>query len=390
MFFFLQPTNIIQKIERSVEKSLKMVLKKPRGSERWQFEVSNSIRQLSDISLSSISQSDIVLSLQCLNSIKQAGLYYLECKPRMPDAWFEIPPSHFVGMSDEMWKDTVAKRTWVEMEIFKQYEIAFTHSLRKFRDINSFVARNLREVTEKCAVMDSDDTLRFFIKCFNTFIMYALSERDIRSAVHVLYQYRLLGEAVLYRPDILEEIANHLKYYAHNSQRRNIFFIMDAVAYDLRILIELTFEKFPESTEPLLKTFLELDKAAVTRNDLSFLRGVRKSQAMVAGFFIRNNRLDLANRILADMDNESAEFLNQIRQDLFASTSSEFWEIDDRGVTFYFVSEEEKESVEQFFAMAINSKTSASPATPETGAAGEEAGEAPSHPARGIGAAGTG
>ena len=61
-----------------------------------------------------------------------------------------------------------------------------------------------------------------------------------------------------------------------------VHFIMDAVAYDLRVLIELTYTRFPESTEPLLNVFLELDQVAESKEDLSFLRGVRKSQAMVA------------------------------------------------------------------------------------------------------------
>ncbi len=149
--------------------------------------------------------------------------------------------------------------------------------------------------------MGNDPTLDFVIKGFNTLIMYALSERDIRSAVHVFYQYRILAESVLYRADTVEKIAEHFKYYGLNSQRRRIFFIMDSVAYDLRVLIESAFDRFPDTVEPPLSIFLELDQVAQTEADLAFLKGVRKSQAMLGGFFIRHREFGLAERVMADM-----------------------------------------------------------------------------------------
>jgi hypothetical protein len=231
--------------------------------------------------------------------------------------------------------------------------VAYTTSLRKVRDVTSYVARSLREIAEQSTITMDDPSLTFLIKGFNTFIMYALSERDIRTAVNVLYQYRLLAEAVLYRPDILEKIAIHLKYYGHNSQRRRIYFIMDAVAYDLRILIEMTFQYFPENGDRLLKVFLELDQMAESKDDVTFLRGVRKSQAMLAGYFIRSGRMDLARRIHEDMADETQDFLRTVKRDLFAVQSREFWEIEDRGVAFYFVEAEHRPSVELFFSWLL-------------------------------------
>jgi hypothetical protein len=131
---------------------------------------------------------------------------------------------------------------------------------------------------------------------------------------------------------------------------------MDAVAYDLRILIEMTFQYFPENGERLLKVFLELDQIAESADDLSFLRGVRKSQAMLAGFFIRHGRMDLARRILDDMAAETQDFLRTVKRDLFAVRSREFWEIEDRGVSFFFVEPEHRQSVELFFSWLLKEK----------------------------------
>lgn len=353
VFVFLQPNNIIATIERSCEAELTQLIAGRRRVARARREVSNSLRQLSDIALSSLGQSDLVLCLEALGSIRQVALFYLRVKSSLPPEWHRIDSGHIIGLSEEMWQDMVRNRTWFEMEVFKQYEVAYTNSLKKVRDVNSFVARALREIAEQAALTQDEASLAFLIKGFNTLINYALSDRDIRTAVNVLYQYRLLAEAVLYLPDVLQRIATHLKYYGHNSQRRRIFFIMDAVAYDLRILIELTFHSFPENGEPLLKVFLELDQIAESKEDLAFLRGVRKSQALLAGYFIRIGRTDLARRILEDMAEETQDFLRTVKRDLFALKTKEFWEIEDRGVSFYFVEPEHRASVELFFSWLL-------------------------------------
>jgi hypothetical protein len=356
VFVFLQPRRIIQKIERSIESALGEAIGDASRLERARREVSNSVRQLSDIALSSIAQSDIVLALQCVDSIKQAAVYYLEHKHRLPSGWFATDRNHIVGLSEDMWKEMVRTGTWFELEVFKQYEIAFTTSLRKVRDVNGYAARGLREIAQAASAAGREETLRLYLKGLNTFLTYALAERDIRAAVHVLYQYRLLGEALLHRPDVLRQMAEHLKYYAHNSQRRGIYFVLDAIAYDLRVLIERAFDTAPATAEVLLEIFLELDQTAETKEELARMRGVRKSQAMLAGFLIRAGREDLALRVHDDMAGESREFLAGIRAELFATHSRDFWEIEDRGVSFYYVEEPHRPAVNEFFAWLLGER----------------------------------
>src|SRR3970282_43080 len=68
----------------------------------------------------------------------------------------------------------------------------------------------------------------------------------------------------------------------------------------------------------------------LAEEELARVRGVRKSQAMLAGFFIRAGRPQLAKRIHDDMAGENREFLAGIRAELFGTQSREFWEIEDR------------------------------------------------------------
>ena len=61
VFVFLQPNNIIARIEGSIESELTELRAGRRRVERARGEVTNSLRQLSDIALSSLGQSDLVL-----------------------------------------------------------------------------------------------------------------------------------------------------------------------------------------------------------------------------------------------------------------------------------------------------------------------------------------
>ncbi|MCZ6553188.1 MAG: hypothetical protein O7A67_05235, partial [SAR324 cluster bacterium] len=81
---------------------------------------------------------------------------------------------------------------------------------------------------------------------------------------------------------------------------------------------------------------------------------VRKSQAMLGGFFIRHGEFGLAERVMADMRGEDKEFLRSVKRDLYSVTSKEFWEIEDRGVSFYYVAEDQRQSMEDFFAWLLD------------------------------------
>lgn len=50
---------------------------------------------------------------------------------------------------------------------------------------------------------------------------------------------------------------------------------------------------------------------------------------------------------------ETQDFLRSVRRELFTVQSREFWEIEDRGVSFYFVEPEHRPSVELFFSWVM-------------------------------------
>ena len=176
---------------------------------------------------------------------------------------------------------------------------------------------------------------------------------DIRSTINVLYQYRLLGETLLEQPELLGKIASHLRYYAQNSARRRIYFIVEVIAHDLRVLTEKALDASMETCEAILAVLLDLISEANPSANQPFRHGLRKSQGLLAGFFIRRQQPKRVKRVLDAMAGEEREVLAAVRSELLIAENREFWEIEDRGESFYFLEKEHREQVDLFFAWLL-------------------------------------
>ena len=354
VFRFLEPENISEKIEASAKLSISKACEDKTKVLKARKNVIKSIEQLNDITLNSMSQLNITISHYSLYSIRDILEFYLQKKKQLPDNWFEISSDLLIGFSETLINKINKDRTWLEMNFFKQYELVYFKSLNHIRDIGKAIAINTRYVGQTAAKAGDKKAVKFIIKCFNTFIMYALRERDIRTLNHLFYQYRLFTENItdiMHDYEILEEIATHFNYYAlMATQDKRNFIVLESVTYDLRSLNEYVYNKHPKVIKRILNVFLLLDdKLRGLREEMTFLPGVRKSQAMLAGFYIQNNRKDLAEKIYHDMKIEDIKFLESVKEDLFKVRTSEFWEIEDRGVSFYYLEEDKRKYVEEFF-----------------------------------------
>ena len=354
VFRFLEPDNISRKIEASAKFSISKVCEDRTRTFKARKNVIKSIEQLNDITLNSMLQLNITISHYGLYSIREILEFYYQKKNQLPEDWFNISSDLLIGFSETLINKINKDRTWLEMNFFKQYELVYIKSLNHIRDIGKAVAINTRHVGQNAAKAGDKKAVKFIIKSFNTFILYALRERDIRTLNHLFYQYRLFTENItdiMQDYDLLEEIATYFNYYAllAAKDKRN-FFVLECVTYDLRNINEFTYNKHPKVIDRILKVFLTLDdQLRKTREEKTFLPGIRKSQAMLAGFFIMNDREDLAKKIYDDMKIEDVKFLESIKESIFQVHTSEFWEIEDRGVSFYYIEENKRKSLEEFF-----------------------------------------
>src|SRR5262249_48601442 len=135
----------------------------------------------------------------------------------------------------------------------------------------------------------------------------------------------------------------------HVSFDLKLTFVTETAAYDVSTLCQIANElKLPEEDE-ILKQFLELDRPLRVSSQESALLGVRKAQVKLAAYYLSQGMEAKARMISKDMESEPPERLQAIRRQLESVTSKDFWEITDRGRTFEYMPEAQRERLAEFF-----------------------------------------
>ena len=350
LFGCLTPDAIVRRIVGSVD--LARVEKSGgRGLPRARQNLVTSVSQLSDVVLSSMNTADINLSARAIEAIRDLGVSYLRHKSRLPPLWFDFSPEIFPGMPAAKRQELRESHTWVEMFCFKQLELVFVQSAGRFRELCTAVASCTRALGEVAGGVGDTCSRELCLLFFNTLLRHAMNVADVRTLSHCLYQYRLLGEAHLHARDgaSLDKIAFYFKYYGQECEKRGLGFVMEIVAYDLRRLVQEAWHHHREGVPALLEVILEVDHIPDTAEGELSQRGVRKSQILLAAFFLREGAADFAEKIALDLRDEPAERIESMEKELSTRTSAEFWEIQDRDANFYYVPDEMRPALEQFF-----------------------------------------
>lgn len=348
---FARPENIICRLSRRMAGWVRRATTGRVAIESAQQEVIKDIEGLSDISLGGIANADRWLVQASLWAMEGFLGEYLGMKGRLPREWFRVPEDHFLELPAERRRRITEQGIWIEFTCFRQFEVIFGRVLGNLPDVATTVALCLRSVCMQALRLGRSEVVGPGIKFFNTFIRRSLNARDLRACYNVLYQYRLLAEAMLEtRPDLSVEIAGHLRYYGRLASDLGVAFILETAAHDLKDLNKAAFRAKSEVRESLLKIFLEVDWTPESAAQEVTLRGVRKAQALLASFYLQHGAEDLARRIHKDMQVEPLRRLKTIRDELLAVKDDEFWEITDRGVNFDYTDPQEKQELKRFFS----------------------------------------
>jgi hypothetical protein len=156
-------------------------------------------------------------------------------------------------------------------------------------------------------------------------------------------------------PDEVEKVVFYFRYYALEAQKRHVLFILETAAHDIARLVEIAYAMNAPIHQELLQQFLKLDQPIeestneqLTQQEMSLI-GVRLAQVKLAAFYIMKNRLDYAKLIFEDLRVEPMSRINTIREMISMNASEEYWEMTGRGVNFFYVSPEQRESLTRFF-----------------------------------------
>lgn len=350
VFNFLHPENIINLLEQQSHKYLDKAKTFSGNLSFLKNRFFQTVEQISDIGINSIASFDRSLGLACVDSLKRILISYFPIKLDFRNEWFTIDHENFLGFSRESIQKIEDNHTWIEMLILKQFEFLLAKSVKQIRELVQEISNATREISIAAAKTRLKETIELLVIYFNTFLRISLNERNQYAIYNLCDQYRCFAEKMLEIDEELAlQIARYFLYYGQFSLTASMPFTMVIASHDLRILNEKAYVTSFRKQEKLLDIFLDLDKPPESKLDEIGFRGVRKSQAILAGFYLELNEESLARRIYDDMKHEPLERLQSIRDEILAVEKERFWEVTDRWINFDFVSNKRREKVIQFF-----------------------------------------
>jgi hypothetical protein len=358
VFNFLNPHNIVERLKEHTLAQIHQATTTRTAMESLKGDVIESIEQMADVALNAIQNKDKAIAMDSVDALRDLALGYLLLKPLLGDSWFDVSQRvrlspDFVSMTPDTHDDLRQRKLWLEMKIFRQYEMLFGEALNRTRDINYLIATNARQVGERLLTDEDFQAHQLVVRFFNTFMRQTINGRDVRTAYNLLNQYRLLAEHALRqgRGGEVERIAFYFKHYGQLAFAQGLPFILETVAYDLCALNELAYDLDAPNKEILLDDFLEVDKESEEPHEHeATLRGVRKAQIKLATYYLVHDAPKLARTVWRDMQEEVPDRLKSIKLELLQITTKEYWEIIDRGTNFDYLEPARREKLEEFFS----------------------------------------
>ncbi len=352
VFTFVNPMSVVNRMR---QRAVSRMSAKARGLSDAQRQAAaiEGIDHIADMAQNALENRDKGVAVACVDTLGALVLDYQGHRADLGRGWFKVdgPVLHdldFVSLSPEVLSDISSRRIWLEMKVLRRYNALFSQALGRDPDLNHLVAIRTRALAE-CTRVGA--VIALGVKFFNTYLRAALNASDRRAAYNVLQQYRLLAEHSLSYDDgaLAIRIGQHLVYYAREALRLDLAIVVETIAYDFGSLVEAAYDARSAATPKLLKGFLSLDQEVHDADNDEALRGVRKAQIRLATFFMERGSEKAARRIHADMKDEPPARLRSIRADLLRDQDPDFWEINDRGVNFEYLSEQRKERAREFF-----------------------------------------
>ncbi|MCA9658791.1 MAG: DUF2254 domain-containing protein, partial [Myxococcales bacterium] len=370
VFDFLDPEKIVGRITADgLYASTPIKGKAALEIDQRQLASVEAVEHLANISLNACQQKDKNIASSAVDALGRYAILYGDTKAGMLKEWHKIPQwlrqsPDFVSLSRDAIADLSDREIWLEWKVLRQYQMLFSEGLTQIKDLCYLIAIDTRRLGEAASKRGDLHALDLAIKFFNTYLRATINAKDIRTAYNILHQYRQLGEVVLMHanhPGIAPEgremdleqrtvdIARFMRYYSAISFQRGMAFLTEVIAHDIGTLCGYAFRLNSRSHDNILDIFLRVDDSAESAEEEKTLRGVRRAQIKLATTYLVFGGVHLARRISDDMQGEPEKRLRSIWHELRSLESREFWEVNDRGTNFDYLTPQQKDTLPTFF-----------------------------------------
>lgn len=299
VFKFLDPANIISRIEREILKDARRGMYREHHveSKDYQKKMVQGIDQLTDIALNSIDKMDRVLATVSIKSLRNFAVSYISFKGASApvEHWFRpvdtlrYNNADFVALDNATFARMVENRMWVEYKVMKQFEHIFRHSLHESKDICNFISQCLLMLGSHAANTGDRRIVELVIYFFNTFVRATLNLRDNRTCFNLLNHYRSFAENLVQAGEeqFVIDIATYFKFYGIlANESMDMPFILETIAHDLCDLDKKAYMKNLRCHNELLDIILRVDVPLEGEREKKSLRGIRKAQILLAIYFM--------------------------------------------------------------------------------------------------------
>ncbi|HWW92499.1 MAG TPA: hypothetical protein VN375_03970 [Vicinamibacteria bacterium] len=344
IFRFLHPSTLLTRLEEEIGRHLQGAGRRSSPLAAHRRGMAEGLEHVANIAIRSVDRLDRNTAIESVRVLERVAKAYGGLKSRLPPAWFEAEARLFLSFSSKAVEELNATQTWAEMKLFSQLHQILGVAVPRMPDLTSSVAKALRRLGLEASARQDESLRELTVEYFNTFVRRAITARDIRAVFILFDQYRILAEELNGEyPDLVLEIAGYFRYYGGVARENQLTFVVEAIAHDLGALVQDAWTAGAANREALLDVFLRYDGETGT------LPGVKKAQALLAGYFLWAGKAEPVARIRASFRGLDKELLRSIREDLLSVRREKYWEVNERRINLDFVPEERREKVREFF-----------------------------------------
>ncbi len=341
---FLDPDRIIQRVTRRITAEYGPIARQERPMEAARRRLNNRILHLGNVILRAIDRSDRDVSLSSIAALRRAVELYLDTKPGLPPAWFEIDARLFVGLSEEALELLARDRTWVEHRCLSQLLLAYQAALAHMQDAISAISDVNRAVALHARARGDVHALELCVRFFNTYLRSAVRKRDVHAIYDVFYQYKLLARDLLAsHPSVALSIARYFKYYADFARHEKVPFVYELAASDLSSVVECAYGVQSPARREILDIFLAFDAEDTTLRMTS-------ARALLAGYLLDAGCAEEAALVADRLYASDPAQVRRARRNILETTEPAFWEVTDRQRNLDFVEPKHRETVARLLA----------------------------------------
>lgn len=338
VFDFLEPNNIISKIQSRALSCLTQGVRGGSAGRKLKLRFSQSLEQITDIAKGSLRINDSNVALSSVWALRDVSANYWEDKSQRPPDWFEVEKDIFLGPSAEYLRRIEQEQNWVEVKVLRELQTIFSSALEGSPEVATAVAVSTRHIGEQALGSGDEAVVELVVKYFNTFLREAINAEQKRIIYNLLDEYRSLTEQfVVPWPELTVRISHHLSYYARVAEAQGLRFIAETVAYDLKVLNQVAYQLQCRRASDLLEVFLSLDEALRSRGYQRPLPGVYKMWLALGAFYLAQGADSLSKQVQEALSRVEPATLTRLGKELLSVTVPEFWEITDRGVNFDYI-----------------------------------------------------